>query len=54
MSETEDTSGGRPIGVTRKLVIAPAWVGDMVMAQSLFIALKELDPDTSIDVVAPP
>lgn len=35
------------------LVIAPAWVGDMVMAQSLLIHLKELYPSVSIDVVAP-
>jgi len=38
----------------RKLVIAPAWVGDMVMAQSLFMVMKELEPDVAIDVVAPP
>ncbi|MBF0218483.1 MAG: lipopolysaccharide heptosyltransferase II [Gammaproteobacteria bacterium] len=36
------------------LVVAPAWVGDMVMAQSLFITLKEQQPDRAIDVVAPP
>jgi len=35
------------------LVIGPRWVGDMVMAQSLFIALKELRPDAAIDVMAP-
>ena len=35
------------------LVIGPRWVGDMVMAQSLFIALKQLHPDASIDVMAP-
>lgn len=37
----------------RILVIAPSWVGDMVMAQSLFIALKKQHPDCQIDVVAP-
>ena len=36
------------------LVIAPSWVGDMVMAQSLFITLKELHSDCQVDVIAPP
>jgi heptosyltransferase II len=36
------------------LIVAPAWVGDMVMAQCLFRALKAREPDTTIDVVAPP
>ena len=35
------------------LIIAPSWVGDMVMAQSLFIALKQQQPDCQIDVLAP-
>ncbi|MEI7840282.1 MAG: lipopolysaccharide heptosyltransferase II [Methylococcaceae bacterium] len=35
------------------LIIAPSWVGDMVMAQSLFIALKNNQPDCQIDVLAP-
>lgn len=35
------------------LVIGPRWVGDMVMAQCLFAALKETSPDAPIDVVAP-
>jgi heptosyltransferase-2 len=35
------------------LIIAPSWVGDMVMAQSLFIALKEKQPNCQIDVLAP-
>jgi heptosyltransferase-2 len=35
------------------LIIAPSWVGDMVMAQSLFIALKNQQPDCQIDVIAP-
>ena len=37
----------------KMLVIAPAWVGDMVMAQSLLIQLKELHQSLSIDVMAP-
>jgi heptosyltransferase-2 len=35
------------------LVIGPRWVGDMVMAQCLFSALKERWPDAAIDVMAP-
>ena len=35
------------------LVVGPSWVGDMVMAQSLFITLKNTHPDCSIDVLAP-
>lgn len=35
------------------LIIAPSWVGDMVMAQSLFIALKNNHSDCQIDVLAP-
>ncbi len=35
------------------LVVGPAWVGDMVMAQSLFKQLKEHNSESSIDVVAP-
>jgi heptosyltransferase-2 len=35
------------------LVVGPAWVGDMVLAQSLFQLLKQRHPDSYIDVVAP-
>lgn len=35
------------------LIIAPSWVGDMVMAQSLFKLLKAQDPQCAIDVLAP-
>lgn len=37
----------------RILLIGPAWVGDMVMAQSLCMALKARRPDCAIDVLAP-
>jgi heptosyltransferase II len=37
----------------RILVVGPAWVGDMIMAQSLFITLKVRFPDSNIDVLAP-
>ena len=36
------------------LVVGPAWVGDMVMAQSLFKTLKDQNPECIIDVLAPP
>ena len=35
------------------LVVGPAWVGDMVMAQSLFIELRRRHPAAAIDVLAP-
>src|SRR5215204_3426756 len=35
------------------LVIGPAWIGDMVMAQSLFILLKQHNAQSKIDVLAP-
>jgi heptosyltransferase-2 len=37
----------------RILVVGPAWVGDMVMAQSLFMSLQQQNPDVTIDVLAP-
>src|SRR6266481_5366085 len=37
----------------RVLVVGPAWVGDMVMAHSMFQVLKRRHPGTRIDVLAP-
>ena len=37
----------------RILVVGPAWVGDMVMAQSLFMTLKHQNPNVIVDVLAP-
>lgn len=48
MSASENQKKQRKI-----LIIAPAWIGDMVMAQSLLIHLKELYQSVCIDVVAP-
>lgn len=43
-----------PIRNGRKiLIVGPAWVGDMVMSQVLFILLKQQNPDVIIDVLAP-
>jgi len=36
------------------LVFSPAWVGDMVMAQSLFKILHQEHPNVTLDVVSPP
>ena len=41
-----------PEAIRKVLVIGPSWVGDMVMAQSLFISLKA-GGDCEIDVLAP-
>ena len=35
------------------LVVGPSWVGDMVMAQSLFMTLQDQHPGLQIDVLAP-
>ncbi|KPU83410.1 ADP-heptose--LPS heptosyltransferase [Psychromonas sp. PRT-SC03] len=35
------------------LIISPAWVGDMVMSQGLYISLKKLHVNVQIDVLAP-
>jgi heptosyltransferase-2 len=35
------------------LIVGPSWVGDMVMAQALFMLLKQRRPDEAIDVLAP-
>lgn len=36
------------------LVVGPAWIGDMVMAQSLFKTLAARRPAPAVDVLAPP
>lgn len=40
-------------GVDRTLVVAPSWVGDMVMAQACLQAIKQHFPHTLVDVLAP-
>lgn len=39
--------------MSKILVLGPAWVGDMVLAQSLFKALRATQPASVIDVAAP-
>ncbi|NOQ94207.1 MAG: lipopolysaccharide heptosyltransferase II [Methylophaga sp.] len=38
--------------IKKILIIGPSWIGDMVMAQSLFKALKADNPNATIDVLA--
>ncbi|HKV96262.1 MAG TPA: lipopolysaccharide heptosyltransferase II [Gammaproteobacteria bacterium] len=47
------TPNPSPLTPHRILVVGPAWIGDMVMAQSLFVTLKQRFPDCEIDVLAP-
>ncbi len=42
-----------PVKTPQILVVGPAWVGDMVMAQSLFKTLKNSQPGTYLAVLAP-
>ena len=35
------------------LIIGPNWIGDMVLAQSLAISLKQHHPEVEIDILAP-
>jgi heptosyltransferase-2 len=42
-----------PSQIGKVLVVGPSWVGDMVMAQSLFQVLHQRFPGIAIDVLAP-
>ncbi len=37
----------------RILIVGPAWVGDMMMAQTLFKLIKQRNPNSVLDVLAP-
>ncbi|MDH3310196.1 MAG: lipopolysaccharide heptosyltransferase II [Gammaproteobacteria bacterium] len=37
----------------RFLIVGPSWIGDMVLAQSLFRTIKQRHPDSQLDVLAP-
>lgn len=39
--------------MAKYLIVGPSWVGDMVMAQSLFMTLKQRDKAAEIDVIGP-
>lgn len=48
--------GKQPAGSVNKeriLVVGPSWIGDMIMAQSLFKLLQQRYPDCLLDVIAP-
>jgi heptosyltransferase-2 len=58
MSGYRRTHGNRDPGFRmanpqRILVIGPSWIGDMIMAQSLFMRLRARLPHAQIDVLAP-
>ena len=40
--------------MTRILIVAPAWVGDMVMTESLVAALRRREPGAVVELLAPP
>ncbi len=50
---TDTVAIDQPSGEQPLLVVGPSWVGDMVMAQTLFSLLKQKYPDAPIDVLAP-
>lgn len=35
------------------LIISPAWIGDIIIAQALFKYLKQQDPKKTLDIIAP-
>lgn len=43
-----------PLSPAKTLIVGPAWIGDMMMAQSLFKVLKKRNPDLQLDVLASP
>ncbi len=43
-----------PEGITRALIVAPAWIGDTVMAHPLFMRLHRRIPGLQLDALAPP
>ena len=53
MVDSREITASDDTGPATILVVGPAWVGDMVMAQTLFIALKQQNPELNIDVLAP-
>ncbi len=50
---TPEPAGDAAESADATLVVGPSWVGDMVMAQSLFKVLRATAPESAIDVLAP-
>src|SRR6266404_3555853 len=48
------SAGAAMTGALRILVVAPAWIGDMVIAHTLFRLLHRCSPGLQLDAVAPP
>lgn len=48
-----DVDGRTEVGIVKILVVAPSWIGDLMMAQALLITLKTQQPQASISVAAP-
>ncbi len=46
-------TASRASGGVRALIVAPAWIGDAVMAQVLFMRLHEYNPGLRLDALAP-
>jgi heptosyltransferase-2 len=40
--------------MARTLVVSPSWIGDAILSHPLLVRLKESDPESAIDVLAPP
>ncbi len=53
MADQEPNTNSDALTPSNTLVVGPSWVGDMVMAQSLFKTLKSQSPNTTVDVIAP-
>jgi heptosyltransferase-2 len=43
----------RAISLARILVVAPNWIGDVLIAQPLLARLREISPETKVDLLAP-
>jgi heptosyltransferase-2 len=48
-----DIASEFPSAPVKALVVAPAWIGDAVMAQTLFMRLHERTPGLQLDALAP-
>ena len=56
LRHTLHSGGGGPQrgSLSKILIIGASWVGDAVLSQPLFAALKKRDPGCELDVLAPP
>ncbi len=54
LTATLEMAESSKLSTTKLLIVAPAWVGDMVMAHCLVQILRQNDPDMEIHILAPP